>query len=216
MIMFVDPFIVSPVANCFNHFVDNFNLKTLVYMPHVHGVETLIKRRHEIKAYIIAGSRSNVTEPLPWHKPLADFLLEELHNGKPVLGCCFGHQLVCHAFGSEVNYHTPEQTKLKGLREMKLTRSFWNMKEGETFHMPVTHRQVVKTLGKGLISVSTGLSNDMVIHETLPFLSSQGHPEASHYFCENDIGILTSEEVSTGVESGRRLVRNFLQHFKLV
>lgn len=216
MIMFVDPFIVSPVAHCFNNFVDNFNLKTLVHMPHVHGVETLIKRRHEIKAYIIAGSQSNVTEPLPWHKPLADFLLEELQNGKPVLGCCFGHQLMCHAFGSDVNYHSPEQIKLKGLREMKLTRSFWNMKEGDTFHMPVTHRQVVKTLGKGLISVSTGLMNDMVIHESLPFLSSQGHPEASRYFCENDIGILTSEEVYTGVESGRRLVRNFLQHFKLV
>lgn len=216
MIMFIDPFIECPVPHCFNHFVDNFQLKTLVHMPHVHGVETLIKRRHEIRAYVIAGSASNVTEPLPWHKPLADFLLEELQKGKPVLGCCFGHQLMCHAFGSDVNYHSMEKTKLKGLREMKLTRSFWNMKEGETFSMPVTHRQVVKSLGKGLVSVSTGLPNDIVIHESLPFLSSQGHPEGSRFFCENEIGDLTNDEVEAGVESGRRLVSFFLKHFKLI
>lgn len=216
MIMFIDPFIVSPVSHCFNHFIDNFNLKTLVHMPHVHGVDSLIKRRDEVKAYIIAGSASNVTEPLPWHKPLADFLIEELKKGKPVLGCCFGHQLMCHAFGSEVDYHSADQSKLKGLREMKLLRSFWNMKEGETFLMPVTHRQAVKTLGKGLMCVSSGLPNDIVIHESLPFLSSQGHPEGSVYFCENDIGELTEDEVKAGVESGRRLVRFFLEHFKLI
>lgn len=216
MIMFIDPFIVSPVSHCFNHFVDNFGLKTFIHMPHVHGVETLKSRRDDIKAYIIAGSQSNVTEPLPWHTPLAEFLIEEMKKGKPVLGCCFGHQLICHAFGSDVNYHSPDHEKLKGLREMKLTTSFWNMKEGETFHMPVTHRQAVKSLGKGLRSVSTGLPNDIVIHELLPFLSSQGHPEASRYFCENDIGVLSEEEVRRGVESGRRLVSFFLRHFKLV
>jgi GMP synthase-like glutamine amidotransferase len=215
MIMFIDPFIVNPVSHCFNHFVSNYGDKTLIHMPHVYGVETLKAQRHEIKAYIIAGSQSNVTDPLPWHRPLADFLLEELKNGKPVLGCCFGHQLMCHAFGSHVDYFSPEQIKMKGLREMKITRSFWNVKEGEVFDMPVTHRQVVKTLAEGLISVSTGLTNDMVIHESLPFLSSQGHPEASRFFCENEIGELSKEEVERGVRSGQKLVRSFLEHFRL-
>lgn len=216
MIMFIDPFIVKPVSHCFNQFVKNYNLKTLIHMPHVHGVETLREQRHEIKAYIVAGSQSNVTDPLPWHQPLADFLVEELKAGKPVLGCCFGHQLMCHAFGSPVDFHTKEQTKLKGLREMKITRSFWNIKEGEVFHMPVTHRQVVKSLAPGLISVSTGLTNDMVIHETLPFLSSQGHPEASQFFCENEIGGLSQEEIESGVGSGQKLVGSFLRHFRLI
>lgn len=216
MIMFIDPFIVNPVSHCFNNFVEGFNLKTLVHMPHIYGVESLIAQRDKIRAYIVAGSQSNVTDPLPWHQPLADFLIEELKAGKPVLGCCFGHQLMCHAFGSEVNYHSPEQIKLKGLREMKITRSFWNIKEGEVFHMPVTHRQVVKKLAPGLISVSTGLLNDMVIHESLPFISSQGHPEGSPYFCANEIGDLSEEEIERGVESGRKLVRFFLNQFRLI
>lgn len=216
MIMFIDPYIENPVPHCFNHFVKNYNLKTLVHMPHVHGVETLKAQRHEIKAYIVAGSKSNVTDPLPWHKPLADFLLEELKAGKPVLGCCFGHQLMCHAFGSVVDWHSKEQIKLKGLREMKITRSFWNIHEGEVFDMPVTHRQVVKTLGPGLISVSTGLQNDMVIHETLPYISSQGHPEGSRFFCQNEIGDLSSAEIERGVQSGEKLVSSFLRHFRLI
>jgi GMP synthase-like glutamine amidotransferase len=216
MIMFIDPFIVNPVSHCFNQFIENFGLKTYVHMPSVYGLEGLTQRRHEIKAYIVAGSQSNVTEPLPWHEPLAKFLKEELHAGKPVLGCCFGHQLMCHAFGSEVHYHSPEKIKLKGLREMKITKPFWNVPQGEVFHMPVTHRQVVKTLSEELVSVSTGLQNDIVIHQRLPFLSSQGHPEASNYFCEHDIGGLTAEEKNRGVESGRRLVSFFLKHFQLI
>lgn len=213
---YVDPFLNSPAFHCFNGFVANFGLQTFYHMPATYGLGSLYALAPETSAYFVAGSVSNVTEPLPWHEPLAMFLLEELRRGKPVLGACFGHQLLCHAFGSVVDYNFPGQEKLLGLRHMKITESFFNFSEGEVFALPVSHRQVVKTLGPDLLAVGEGLENDIVIHRSLPLLTTQAHPEASKHFCEYDIQEISEEEDLKGRRDGKLFIERFLLHFKLL
>jgi GMP synthase-like glutamine amidotransferase len=211
MIGFLDPFIHSPVVKCFENFQENFG-QSFHHQPSAHGMQSLIENAPWTKAYYIAGSASNVTEPLEWHSPLASFLLIELKLGKPVFGACFGHQLLCHAFGSEVGYAYPTQDKILGLRKIKLLNSFWSFTKDDIFHLPVTHRQVVISLGEGLVSVGHGLANDIVMHATLPLLTTQGHPEASKHFCEFDIKNLTEEEISKGKNDGHRLIKSFFNY----
>jgi GMP synthase (glutamine-hydrolysing) len=58
-----------------------------------------------ISGIIITGSHANVTEPLPWIEETAQFLKAAAQQDIPILGICFGHQLLAHAFGGRVDFH---------------------------------------------------------------------------------------------------------------
>lgn len=51
---------------------------------------------------IVTGSGAMVTERRDWSERSADWLREAAHAGLPLLGICYGHQLLAHALGGEV------------------------------------------------------------------------------------------------------------------
>ena len=51
---------------------------------------------------IVTGSAAMVTERHGWSERSADWLREAAHAGMPLLGICYGHQLLAHALGGEV------------------------------------------------------------------------------------------------------------------
>lgn len=215
-IAIIDPFVKTPAVHCFNNLVQSLKVPLTYHMPSTLGIQSLIEAAPITQAYIILGSASHVTENLAWHEPLAQFLLNELKAKKPVLGCCFGHQLMCHALGSEVSFYYPDEEKLSGQRKIVLTKDFWDFNEGEIFHLAVTHRQIVKSLGPELMNVGVGLPNDIVIHKSLPFMGTQAHPEVSGYFCQEDIKDLNANETEQAQRDGIRFIRRFLEHFKVI
>ncbi|RNM26797.1 glutamine amidotransferase [Dickeya undicola] len=56
----------------------------------------------EHDAAIISGSWSMVTDRLDWSERTADWLRQSVSAGLPVLGVCYGHQLLAHALGGTV------------------------------------------------------------------------------------------------------------------
>ena len=51
---------------------------------------------------LVTGSAAMVTERLDWSERAAGWLREAAHAGLPLLGICYGHQLLAHALGGEV------------------------------------------------------------------------------------------------------------------
>ncbi|AQU83873.1 MAG: type 1 glutamine amidotransferase [Halomonas sp.] len=52
--------------------------------------------------WLITGSRFGVYEDLPWIAPLESFLRDVYATGLPIIGVCFGHQILAQALGGKV------------------------------------------------------------------------------------------------------------------
>jgi GMP synthase-like glutamine amidotransferase len=53
--------------------------------------------------WIITGSKFNVYQNLPWMQQLKSLILEIHAAKKPMIGICFGHQIIAEAFGGHVD-----------------------------------------------------------------------------------------------------------------
>lgn len=57
---------------------------------------------HECDAWLMTGSRHTAFDRLPWMVRLEELLREMMAAGKPIIGICFGHQILAQAMGGKV------------------------------------------------------------------------------------------------------------------
>ncbi len=72
-----------------------------------HDVEAgkLPRRPDEADGWLITGSKHGVYEDHPWIPPLEEFIRAVHAEGRPLVGVCFGHQIVAQALGGKVVKH---------------------------------------------------------------------------------------------------------------
>lgn len=57
---------------------------------------------HDADGWLVTGSKHGVYDPLPWIEPLKAFLRDTYAVKVPIVGICFGHQILAEAMGGKV------------------------------------------------------------------------------------------------------------------
>lgn len=216
IIAVIDNSIQQLSLSCLNRLVENRCYRFTYHIPSFYGIDSLLKSR-QIDGMIILGSNSNVSDRLPWQKDLAQFAIDKLHKGIPVLGICFGHQLMADAFGSTIDYVTEDQQKFSGRRDVTFIKDVrCCFKSGEKVSIGYAHQQEIKILSSDLVHLATSdiCRYEVVTHKKLPFLGTQGHPEADIEFIETNMSPQPSTEDRQIIfEGGTKFIDCFFEHF---
>ena len=135
-------------------------------------------------AYVITGSRHSVYEDLPWLPGLVEFVRRALRAGRPVLGICFGHQLMAHFFGGQVRRAQGWAVGVHGSRV--LASEAWMAPPAKAINLLSSHQDQVIQLPNGAQLIA---GNDFcpVAGFTLgrQVLTFQGHPEFRKAYSED-------------------------------
>lgn len=123
---------------------------------------------HEADGWLITGSRHGVYEDHPWIPPLEQFIRDAFAARVPVVGICFGHQIVAQAMGGKVERYA-------GGWAVGATDYDFG---GEVLRLNAWHRdQVVKApAGARVIASNDFCANAALLYDDRA-LTVQAHPE---------------------------------------
>lgn len=141
---------------------------------------------HETDGVVLMGSAASVHEPQPWIEPLGAWLGPLLSGERevPLLGICFGHQMLAHLAGGRVDFLRPDRSKMLGVEPTRLVGS--RLLADRTLQVVVSHREAVvdPPPGYAVTASRPSTSVDGLEHARLPIFSYQFHPEAREEFAE--------------------------------
>ncbi len=136
----------------------------------------------EFSGAIVSGSSAMVTDRLEWSERTAKWLAEAVATDLPILGICYGHQLLAHALDGRVA-RNPSGREI-GTVAVRLTgHAATDPLFGQlptVIEVQETHSESVSTLPSGAVHLA---ESDLVPHQAFRIEDSawgvQFHPEFS-------------------------------------
>jgi len=132
-------------------------------------------------AFIITGSKYSVYDNFEWITSLKNFINSIISKNKPILGICFGHQILATCLGGEVIKNSKGWEL--GSYNVSLTPFgsecplFNNIDSNEVFYE--SHQDVVSTIPEGAVELAfTEKANQSFSYNNFIF-GVQFHPEFS-------------------------------------
>lgn len=165
---------------------------------------------------VIMGSGASVNDHAPWIAALANWIrplvLGEVR--RPLLGICFGHQLVAHVAGGRVEYAYPDRRKRVGVEETWVDGSRL-LPDSTALRVVVSHREIVTSCPPRFRAVARrpGCALDGIEHAELPLFSFQFHPEAGPEFAGH-VGLAPTALDARQRADSQRLLAAFRRQVK--
>ena len=147
--------------------------------------------------YVIMGSRHSVYDDLPWIAPLRDFVREVTSRKIPLVGICFGHQIMAEALGGKVS--AAKEGWILGVQEYSIP-GFKDGSGGSIKSMAYHHDQVIENPPKiDIIMQSETCRNGGCVYRDFPAFSVQPHPEFEQQFTTGLLHISRQETVPESI-----------------
>jgi GMP synthase-like glutamine amidotransferase len=139
-------------------------------------------------AWLVTGSRHGVYDALPWIEPLKAFLRACVAARVPVVGVCFGHQIVAEALGGRA-VKSPRGWVL-GVQDYEVTtRPSWMRGVPDRFAVRALHQDQVVELPPGATVLARSPACELAAvaygdPEDPDVLTLQPHPEFGAEFMD--------------------------------
>lgn len=135
----------------------------------------------ECDAWLVTGSRHGVYDNLPWMHTLQDFIRTVRDARVPMLGICFGHQIIAAALGGRVEKSTKGWGV--GLQEYTVDKSLPWLGGVKSFTINAMHQdQVVERPPEAEVFASSAFCEYAGLLYGDSIMTFQGHPEFSSEF----------------------------------
>ena len=128
----------------------------------------------ECDAYIITGSAAGVYDDLPWIAPLKAFLVEA--KDQPLVGVCFGHQIMAEAFGGRVLKSDKGWGVGLHAYDVAAPQAWMDFDRAA---VPASHQDQVVEVPPGarVVAGSDFTPAGILVYDDRPAISMQFHPE---------------------------------------
>lgn len=143
-----DPVELAKPLGCFSdYFIQAMSLQENFTVCNVHHGATLPWDIESFSRVIITGSAAMVTEQTEWMTNTQRWLETAIKQKCPILGVCFGHQLLADMLGGEVAYNP--KGRHMGISECRLNtighsdKLLGGLSQDGTFNTLVSHQQSV-------------------------------------------------------------------------
>lgn len=130
------------------------------------------------EAVLITGSPAGVYDATPWMEPLRRFVRAAFAVETPMVGVCFGHQIIADAMGGDVR--KSEKGWGVGRHTYQLLQHRpWMAGAGASVSLAVSHQDQVITPPEGAVTLARSAHTEhaMLAYAQAPVMSLQGHPE---------------------------------------
>jgi GMP synthase-like glutamine amidotransferase len=144
-------------------------------------------------AWLVTGSRHGVYDDLPWIAPLKAFLRDCIAQRVPVVGICFGHQILAEALGGTVV--KSDRGWGLGVQDYEVVeRPSWLADLPDRFAVNALHQDQVVALPPGatVLARSPHCAYAALAYgdiEAPVAVSLQPHPEFDHAFMDELIAL---------------------------
>jgi GMP synthase-like glutamine amidotransferase len=160
---------------------------------------------------VLLGSRASANDDLPWLRDLGGWLEPILRGETPVplLGICFGHQLVAKLAGGTIGFVHEDRNAELGVRESTFDGSRL-LPDARRIRVVASHSEEAKAFPAGyrIVARRPPVAADALEHERLPIFTVQFHPEARASFLTRR-GVDPSPLDARAIEDNARLLASF-------